>query len=189
MIMNRNQTMIPRVLCLAALITVGGLPTDSLAKSGAGLHAVLGGGARVPAAWAGIWVFTKTEYACPTNDIVSTTVGQDTLCAGELFEEENDPFTCITSINDAGADVVCSAAFELIPGCTVVSEYETHLRRIGDSIVGTTTGTASSVPAGCAGPETCGHEEYSGVRIAPPPADCSLPVDDLSWGQLKSRYR
>lgn len=151
--------------------------------------ALRAGGYTIPAAWAGVWAGTSIDYDCATNAVVGGDSDPDTLCTGDDVSpgDFGFAFNCSGTIDDNSANVTCTADSS-ISICSLHFEFTLVATRSGDSFTATTTISQDFNPDFC-GTDSCVRTETTATRIAPEPAECATPVDVISWGEIKSRYR
>jgi hypothetical protein len=151
------------------------------------------GNITLPAAWAGVWSYEDTSYACGDPENFQTDAGVDTLCTGmPLGDEPNDPFDfdCSGStIDDDSANITCTFSMDF-GGCVVDFSISYVATRNGDTYFLTTTESQTFTPTGCGGADQCTVTETTATRIAPEPVEwCLTPVAATTWGQVKAHYR
>ena len=147
----------------------------------------------IPPEWAGIWETQSTAYDCETNDVLSTSTFQDTLCTGSVIQNPDSEFeiTCTGSADATTVTYHCEGSTEIITGCIAEFTYDTSTTRTGDTFVSTTTSAIHYVGDACLGiPDSCTRFEQTGTRIAGEPTPCvDTPVRAESWGLFKALYR
>ena len=151
------------------------------------------GNPTIPAAWAGVWTYEDTSYACGNPAVTGTDAGLDTLCTGQwVGDNPNDSFDfdCSGStIDDNNANIICTFSMSFGP-CQVDFSASYVATRTGDRYFLTSTVSQTYTPLGCGGADQCEVTETTADRIAPEPPECPLtPVDATTWGSVKARYR
>ena len=147
---------------------------------------------QVPAAWAGVWEVTDVERDCETLELVETTTGNDTLCAGDLIDLTDDgtfEIDCNGTVTDTHVDIECTGSSEEA-GCTGTFSLDLEADRDGETFSGTSITSLEFTGEGC-GPFVfgfCQRIETTATRIGPQPAECAVPVETVSWSTLKARY-
>jgi hypothetical protein len=147
----------------------------------------------IPDEWVGIWEIELTTYDCTTNDVLFATTQLDTICPGAVFEDPNTegiPIVCTTTADADSYTTHCEGSTEVVPGCTANFVYDVTGTRNGDSYTATST-VNLTYTGDCFGiPDSCQRTEISGTRIAGAPSPCDgAPVENQSWGTVKSIYR
>ena len=193
----------PRVLLftiLSAFLFVSAFvaPADARLRAGSlpGIPSrTLGEDVVIPAAWAGIWTFVDSTYDCQ-GSLIGTDSGVDTLCTGQSGDPgEGEPFPveCSGTITDNSIDYTCSYSEVIDKECTLSFTVVLQGTMSTNSYVLTNTVTLSAVGTSKAClffPGSCTRTVSRGTRTAPEPvAYCATPVDETTWGRMKSRYR
>jgi hypothetical protein len=147
----------------------------------------------LPAAWAGVWAYEDTSYACGDPQNFQTDAGNDTLCTGQwLGDNPNDTlnFDCSGStIDDVSANISCTLSMDF-GGCVIDVSISYVATRNGETYFLTATESRTFTPTGCGGADECTVTETTATRIGPEPPECPLTaVDATTWGSVKSRYR
>jgi hypothetical protein len=158
------------------------------------LKQLLGGAPTVPAEWSGIWTVVDTVYDC-AGAFQSTSTSTDTLCTGQNYEPEDQEvqFDCTGTVTETTVDMTCTGSYEVFTDCTanyVVNVRSTRTAESYFSVV-TMNVTYSGTGENCdLLPAQCLQINSHGTRTAPEPAAyCASPVEETTWGQVKSRYR
>jgi hypothetical protein len=107
-----------------------------------------GDGLTVPSSWANTYrVETVETTSLERGPVAQVSIG--VLCAGsdatqEFFSDEYD-LSCTGTIDDAGADITCTAEREVFPGCTemLTETFEATRDPSTGSITGTSTRTST----------------------------------------------
>lgn len=154
-----------------------------------------GGTEPIPAEWSGIWSTVDSLYDC-TGNLQSTSSSLDTLCTGQIVEPEEDPsfeYDCTGTTTPTTVNMTCTGQFEVVKDC--FADYVVTIvgTRTNDTyfMVTTITTTFSGTGEGCDFfPDQCMQFNSHGTKIAPEPAAyCATPVEETTWGQVKSLYR
>ncbi len=150
----------------------------------------------LPPEWAGIWSVSDTTYDClgvPTG----TSTYTDTLCAGQVFvdPDPNPQFTfdCNGTVTATTVDLTCTGSGEVFTDCMLTVDSRFIVTRTGDSYLAVVVvnSSYSGTGAGCdLFPDNCSQINSRATRIGPAPeAYCATPVEEMTWGRVKSRYR
>ena len=146
-----------------------------------------------PDEWEGIWTFTNVTRDCDSGDIISQSTSTEPLCAAEVVDftgnDEDFPGECIGEIGPNGGTLSCTGSQELPGGfCSLDFAADIEVTVSGDSFSGVITLNLSY--EGLCGPvtDTCTETTVTGTRVGPVTSECSVPVDNLSWGAAKARY-
>jgi hypothetical protein len=187
------------LLVSASLLLAGLAEARPLAKpvplNFQGMIIPTGGSVTVPPEWAGIWTTTDSVYDC--NDVLtSTSTGEDTLCAGEIYSAEatGSPIVpdCQGSATATTVHVICTGTgaigncqadfTSVLDGVLTADDYRNELTI---SIV-----ISGSAPECAFIPGFCNRIVTYGHRTGPaPPAYCATPTKATTWGQVKILYR
>lgn len=189
-----------RILILAALLCLPFAPAIVEARDSAipaprlsTVLRALGDDFSVPAAWTGIWEDSDSTFiGCGIESLIETSTDRDTLCLGETLapEEPEVTYICTGTVTDTQVDMTCNASF-VQEGCTISNTFEIHGTRTGNtSVVVVTLQTSFSPPSACfEQPDQCTRIVTRSTRLGPAPEGCGTPVENTSWGSIKSRYR
>jgi hypothetical protein len=180
----------PAILALALLpaaANAGTTPQPTFAE----MVQALGGGFEIPPEWSGVWQYQDSTYDCDDN-LLTTDSGEDTLCAGDPYEEAPPgyEFSCSGTVTSTVVDLVCTVSF-MVATCTVEITIDLEGTRTGETAtyVETITTTYSGGLECDFFPDTCERTRGTITRIGPAPKSCFTPTEPSSWGKVKLRYR
>ncbi len=181
------------LVALASSASAAEVPRPTLSDVFHAMSRSSGGEFTLPAAWAGVWEFTDSDYDCITEEFKNTDVNEDTLCTGQSITEEG-PFDldCTGSaVTDTDIDVACTGTFPVgLPGCNVTITFSLEAHRSGETATVISVFSQDFSPDLCAFQEdSCLRTEGTGSRIAPEPPECATPVEPVTWGRVKASYR
>jgi hypothetical protein len=148
----------------------------------------------VPPEWGGIWSIHIEGRDCTTNVLAFSTTVVDTLCPNAEFPVpaggSEFSLTCTTNATATTFSTHCTGTIDVIPECTATYVSDLSGTLGGDTY--TASGTITTTYTGaCFGvSDTCQNVSTTATRIAPTPTSCQQsPVQEQSWGELKSHYR
>ena len=143
----------------------------------------------IPAAWAGIWDFSNSDYDCTTKAFLGSDADTDTLCTGGSLSG-GQKMNCTGTVDDTTVDVSCTGQFEIFEGCIATFTYTLSATRNGDNLTSVSTFATDYTPDLCAfSPDDCVETQSTATRVGPEPPDCVTSVDEFSWGRVKALYR
>jgi hypothetical protein len=155
--------------------------------------AVAGDGPTIPLEWQGIWDITSiTRIPCETGAPIQST-DTDTLCVGDrAFDSDGDgvEVECTGTVSGTSFDITCTST-DTFDECEV-TVVTTHTgTRTGDTYMATSTIVSTAVdPKLCGFDEFCVESTTTGVRTSSDPGVCAItPVEERSWGSIKTEYR
>ena len=142
--------------------------------------------------WGGIWDLDLEIGTCGQAGEQFSEV--DTLCSGIPFEGDDVglELDCTGSWTSTVIDITCQGAQEIFPDCfqTIVIEYDGTRNGETYGVTVITNITYAGTGTGCDSiPDTCQEENTNGDRTGPEPQDCATPIESVSWGAIKVRYR
>jgi len=184
------------LLLLAAMLLSGSAQAAPTGYNFGRALRIMSGSFTVPPEWDGIWSTQDSTYDCTTGP-TGTSSGLDTLCAGQVFDE-NSPdgsltFTCTGTADATTVHATCSGSSTVLPDCQAIFDIQIDVIRSSESYrsVSTTTVTYSGTGTGCSLlPGSCTRIVTYGTRTGPAPSVyCLTPVKGTTWGRLKMLYR
>jgi hypothetical protein len=191
-----KRFLIPVLPAVLLLALAGVAPAAEAPRlSARDLLRIAGGSDPIPAQWAGIWDTVDSVYNC-TGGLQSTSSSTDTLCTGQVIEPEPDPsfeYDCTGTTTPTTVNMTCTGRSEVFQDC--FADYVVTIvgTRTNDSyfMVATINTTFSGTGEGCDFlPDQCLQINSHGTRTAPEPTEyCATPVEETTWGQVKSLYR
>jgi len=150
------------------------------------------GGPVLPGDFQGIWNYTLTAKDCEFMFQLFSQSGTDTICADDSAAlpdtSEGGNFSCEGDVTSNGYHVVCSGSVATDDTCTVMYSYDITATLSGNTL--TYVGLFNTTFDHCGDlPPSCIRYEYTATRVGNANTECATPVETLTWGRLKSRYR
>ena len=144
----------------------------------------------LPSAFQGIWDYTQVLKDCETMIVLSTISGTDTICANEELTppDTSQSVACTFEISETGYHVVCSGTLALEDTCSVDYDYDITTTLSGNTL--TTVGIYMTTYNHCGPiPPQCIRYEYTALRVGNANEECAVPVENTTWGWIKSKTR
>jgi hypothetical protein len=149
-----------------------------------------GGGFSIPASWAGVWTYQNQTKDCVTGMVLNSSAYTDTTCAGEVVIPGGGFYQCTGGYDGSTYTSDCVASQQIFAGCRADYHLVQTGTRNGDTFTSTARSTTTFTGEACGNlANQCFDFVTTATRIAPAPNPCMVPVEPVSWGSLKARFR